>query len=169
MATNTKKKTTKKQPNTKKKKIFAGVAPKYRSPKDVQNKVDEFFDQIDKGLNKHCKYPTLSGLALHLGFSSTKWMYDYSKKSKGFKEVVSCAKTRVENCVNQMLLNPVTKNVQGPKFYLSAAYKYSEKVDTKVEGTIKTFIRYPQKKAIGADILKPDQRIKKNKITGKKK
>lgn len=74
-----------------------GRPPKYKKPKDLQNKIIEYFDWIE-GENheesvsdaegnihnvvvwdRHPEPPTITGLALFLGFSSKDTLYNYAK------------------------------------------------------------------------------------------
>ena len=53
---------------------MAGRPPKYKTAKELQNKIDEYFN-TDEGKEK----PTISGLAYFLGYTSRQALYDMQK------------------------------------------------------------------------------------------
>ncbi len=140
-----------------------GAPPIYRSPKDLQKRIEDYF------LNciTNDKAPTLAGLTLSIGFASQSWIQSYPKRSKGFRWVVSRAKDYIEDEINQRLLDKTTKNSNGAFRYLSAVFKYTEKAETKHTGNGPRTIMYPVKATVGAPIV--TTKPVKKKVTKKKK
>lgn len=110
-----------------------GRPPKYKTVEELQAKIDEYFagctvefakDQSG-GLVFNQKgdpvvirrnNPTVTGLALHLGFTSRQALLNYQAK-KDFVDAVSRAKLRIENFIEQATIDP-TIRPQGPIFLL---------------------------------------------------
>lgn len=101
------KKVVKKAAPTKKNK--GGRPAKIPSVEVMQNKINDYFatgpDYIimtafDKQTGKFVEYkkytPTITGLALYLGFTSRKAMYDYEQK-KEFCDTIKNARLRIEH------------------------------------------------------------------------
>ncbi len=66
----------------------AGKPPKYRTPEQLQKKIDLYI--TDKTIK-----PTISGLAYYLGFSSRQSFYDYEKREK-FSYTIKRARLFIE-------------------------------------------------------------------------
>jgi len=80
----------------------------YKTPEELQNKIDEYFVYIkgewheeERGDNTILVYdrepepPTVTGLALYLGFSTRQALLNYQHR-EDFKEIIEMAKLRVE-------------------------------------------------------------------------
>ena len=65
-----------------------GRPPMYKTPGEMQKKIDSYFAQ-------HPDKPTVSGLALHLGFSDKSSLYQYAEKDE-FLHSVKAAISRIE-------------------------------------------------------------------------
>lgn len=52
-----------------------GAPPKYATPEELRDKIQEYFDSLDVG-----DPPTISGLTLFCGFADRQSFYDYQKK-----------------------------------------------------------------------------------------
>lgn len=119
----TKKKTTKKKAVTKREPITEnGRPPKYETCQELEAKIQEYFKSCvpeflknpttnEYVLNNgqpvvldHNK-PTITGLALALGFESRQSLYDYEKNNK-FSYIIKRAKLKVENSYEQDTRNP---------------------------------------------------------------
>lgn len=78
-----------------------GRPPMYKSPKALIQKIGEYFDHI-QGEKVGRKWirpqepPTVTGLALFLGFSSRQSLLDYKEKEE-FTDIIKRAVTVVEN------------------------------------------------------------------------
>lgn len=69
-----------------------GRPPKFEKPEDMQAKIDQYY----MSLQLSDDFPTVTGLALYLGFASRQSMYDY--KSKGeFSYIIKRALCVIEN------------------------------------------------------------------------
>ena len=72
---------------TEKKKHPGGRPRKYKTPEEMQIKVDEYF-------RKHRSSPTLAGLSLYLDFADYQSILDYGKKDE-FTATISRARRRI--------------------------------------------------------------------------
>jgi len=75
--------------------VRRGRPPKYTDPEAFQAKIDEYFDALLKEDGTYRRPPTISGLALHLGFLDRKSMYHYRDKDD-FYRPVKTAIARIE-------------------------------------------------------------------------
>ncbi len=87
-----------------------GQPPAYASPQEMHAKIIEYFDYIQgekktprsKTWIREPEPPTVTGLALFLGFESRQSMYDYKKKEE-FTYIIKRAISIVENAYEQRL------------------------------------------------------------------
>lgn len=82
--------------------MAAGRPPKYKTKKELTEKIDSYFEQFKEDNKAH---PTLTGLALHLGFESRQSMYDYEKNEQ-FSYTIKQARTKIEQIYEEHLLRP---------------------------------------------------------------
>lgn len=85
---------------------------------------------------------TMMGLAVALGFTGRKQLWDYSNKPE-FSDAIKKARAKVEGCVEERLLD--SKNAAGAIFWLknNAEAKYADKQELAVEGAMTiNVIRY---------------------------
>lgn len=127
-----------------------GRPPKYKSVAEMQKKIDEYFASC-KGellrdengipeLDKHgrpiylnAKPPTVTGLALALGFTSRQALLNYQAK-KQFVDTISRAKSFIEEYLETRLFDK--EGVNGAKFSLSCNFKgWNVKEEDKKEET----------------------------------
>lgn len=118
-------------------KKVTGRPPKYRSAKQMQSKIDEYFKSCegeylkdDNGkivLNKfgqpivvNSKPPTVTGLALALGFTSRQALLNYQEKPE-FIDTITRAKSKVEQYVEERLFDRDGAN--GAKFSLANNFR----------------------------------------------
>ena len=109
-----------------------GPKPRYENAEEMQRKIDAFFldcagklliDETGKPILRDGLYPvyigrhppTLSGLALALGFATRKSIRDYKKKPR-FERVLTVAHSRIEMYAEERLYD--RDGVQGAKFNL---------------------------------------------------
>ena len=76
-----------------------GRKPKYTEAETMQTAIDAYFDSLPEG-----KIPTVSGLALALGFEDRQSLYDYAGKPE-FSGTLKKAILRVADRVEELLLN----------------------------------------------------------------
>jgi len=104
---------------------ITGRPPKYKNKEKLQDKITEYFE---KGMRKRqvvvgpvtnrsiveIPVPTITGLALFLGFESRQSFYDY-EKNKEFSYTIKKARTFIEREYEELLS---TGNVTGAIFAL---------------------------------------------------
>ncbi len=103
----------------------------FQTPQQMQEAIDAYFESckptfltvkgktiLDKTGTPVIDYnpPTVSGLALFLGFESRQSMYDYTKR-EGFSYIVTRARTRIEADREKDICSG--RNVEGSKFHLA--------------------------------------------------
>ena len=83
--------------------MTSGRQPLYDCPDDMQDEIDEYFDnpptktlRLVDGSTVDIPFVSITGLTLALGFCNHKSFYDYEKKPL-FTDVVKRARTRIEN------------------------------------------------------------------------
>jgi len=72
----------------------AGRPPKYKSASEIQKNIDAYFSEDDE--------PTITGLALALGFNSRQSLLNYEGKQE-FVDAIKRAKSRVEHSYEKSL------------------------------------------------------------------
>lgn len=117
-----------------------GRPPKYKSVKEMQKKIDEYFESCEgkplmingeQQYNKQGypiildrKHPTITGLALALGFSGRSDLLYYQKHKKDsdkFYDTITRAKSRVEAQMEESLFHKDSSN--GAQFALRNNFK----------------------------------------------
>jgi len=92
-----------------------GRPPKYESDKVMVVKINEYFDGLlDEEQEEYIKRPTMTGLALYLGFASRQSMYDYVKQ-EDFSYIITRAQQIIAMSYEEMLY---TKTSAGAIFAL---------------------------------------------------
>ncbi|WP_417018008.1 terminase small subunit [Anaerotignum sp.] len=112
---------------------YVGRPPKFRTKEEIQEKIDAYFKECDGELlmddngNPVCtpktglvyikqpKPPTVTGLALALGFASRQSLMEYQGK-KEFADTIIRAKSRIEEYAEARLFD--RDGVNGAKFSL---------------------------------------------------
>lgn len=94
-----------------------GRPPMYKSTEEIQGKIQEYFNNfISETPNPALgKRPTVTGLALFLGFESRQSLYDYKKNKPEFTYIIKRATLAIEMNYEQML---DSKSVAGSIFAL---------------------------------------------------
>lgn len=107
-----------------------GVPPRYKTPEEMQKVIDEYFESCEGEiltdadgyavLNKYGlpvrigeKPPTVTGLALALGFTGRQALLNYQARPK-FVDTVTRAKSRIEQYTEERLFDK--DGVQGAKY-----------------------------------------------------
>lgn len=115
----------------------AGRPPKYKTVEELQNKIDDYFKSCDGEMLKdsednpvydkfgnpvfiHVKPPTVTGLALFLGFTSRQALLNYQAKPR-FVDTITRAKSFVEAYAEGRLFDKDGCN--GAKFSLANNFK----------------------------------------------
>ena len=98
---------TEKKSNNKKKSIWqiygerGGRPPKYKSAKELQKQIVEYFEHIETSDDLK---PTITGLTLFLGFADRSSFYDMERdKRAGFSYTIKRARLMIENVYEQLL------------------------------------------------------------------
>lgn len=128
-----------------------GRPPKYKSKEEIEEKINEYFEECkgevlkdDDGnvvFNKFSQPvivdshpPTVTGLALALGFASRQALLNYQGK-KEFNDTITRAKTKVEQYAEERLFDKDGSN--GAKFSLANNFEgWNAKQDIKVTGSL---------------------------------
>lgn len=114
-----------------------GRPPKFNNPEELQAKIDAYFtlcegevltddegkaitDKYGRPIILDAKPPTITGLALALGFTSRQALLNYQAK-KEFVDTITRAKSRVEEYAETRLFD--RDGVQGAKFNLVNNFK----------------------------------------------
>ena len=100
---------------------MAGRPRVYDDPEVLMSECDTYFDKCEAD-NKR---PTVTGLALHLGFASKQSLYDY-EKNELFSYPIKKSLTRIENALEERLEN---NSVSGIIFALKNM-GWKDKVET---------------------------------------
>lgn len=129
-----------------------GKPPFYKTKKELQDAIDAYFAECaekpildgdgnvltDKNGKPVCypaKPPTITGLALALGFNSRQALLNYQAKPE-YHDTVTRAKSRVEEFAEQMLYSPGAAN--GAKFNLTNNFEgWTEK--QQIDGNLNVF------------------------------
>ena len=125
-----------------------GSKPKYKSPEEMREKIDNYFKECEgKALVDHtgdpildrwgnpiiygAKPPTVTGLALALGFKTRTSLIKYQNK-KEFNDLILEAKSRVEEyCERQLFTRDGAK---GAQFALMYNFGWKNPVDEEESG-----------------------------------
>jgi len=78
-----------------------GRPRRYETPEQMQEVIDAYFASVAR--------PTITGLALALGFTSRQALVNYQGYSPEFRDTVKRAKLRVEHEYEKLLLDPTAK------------------------------------------------------------
>lgn len=131
----------------------AGRPPKYKSKEEIEKKIDAYFTECegkilknDDGrvvLNKNdlpviigAKPPTITGLALALGFSSRQSLLNYKGK-KEFLDTITRAYARVEQYTEERLFDK--DGAAGAKFSLAnnfEGWKEKQQIEADVNSDV---------------------------------
>ena len=101
--------------------MSAGRPPKFENIEELQNMIDGYFEECQPEIEKDSEGnilttskgnpiikwnpPTLTGLALKLGFVSRQSIYDYEKRNDEFSYTIKKARLQCENWVEKGLLS----------------------------------------------------------------
>jgi len=130
-----------------------GRPPKYKTPKELEKKIDAYFKEYagvkilkdDQGKPVltyrgnpviELKPPTVTGLALKLGFASRYSIYDYAERSDEFSHIIKKAVLRIEEFAESQLYGNKTV---GAIFWLKN-HKWQDKKDVEAKMTIEDLI-----------------------------
>ena len=132
--------------------VLGGAPAKYNSPEEMQGAIDKYFascwredwreeynkesnakewvqkfDHEGKPMMVLNEQPTITGLALALGFASRQALLNYEAK-KEYYDTIKKAKTMVEQCVEEGMLNGKVSTI-GAIFNLKNNFGWVDKID----------------------------------------
>lgn len=119
------------------------MTPKYKDPEDMQTVIDKYFvdcegvplrdedgeivfDKYGDPIMIRRKPPTITGLALALGFTSRQALMNYQEK-KRFLDTITRAKARCEEYAEQRLFD--RDGQRGAEFSLRCNFKWRPDAD----------------------------------------
>lgn len=126
-----------------------GRPPKYKCKEEIEEKIDAYFKECEGEILKNAegepmldkfghpiiinqRPPTVTGLALALGFSTRLSLLNYQDKEE-FVNTITRAKTKIEAYAEERLFD--RDGVNGARFSLTNNFKgWSEKQQIDVEG-----------------------------------
>jgi len=116
------------------KKNVGGRPPMFKSPKEMQAKIDQYFDSCwitDKdGFRIQTRPYTMSGLAIAIG-TNRQTILNYSKK-EGFFDTIKRARAICENYTEEQLFGK--GQVAGVIFNLKNNYGWKDKIEKAITG-----------------------------------
>lgn len=140
----------------KSKKKYTGATPRYKNPEEIEGLIDEYFKECEgipytdengqpltteKGsiiYKKPPKPPTVTGLALALGFTTRQALLNYQGK-ENFVDTISRAKTVIEEYAERRLFD--RDGCNGAKFSLANNFRgWSEKQEIKAQVTYEEYL-----------------------------
>ncbi len=101
--------------------MITGRPPKYKTPKEMEKKIDEYFAQGGK---------TITGLVLHLGFADKQSLYDYQENKPDFTCLIKNARTRVEYEYEKALMDKELKPTGAIFALKNMGWKDKQEVET---------------------------------------
>ncbi len=109
----------------------------YKTDKELQEKIEEYFTdhcgiEMDEDGVLHGKPPTVSGLALYLGFADRQSLYDYKNKPM-HACTIKRAVCRIEEYAEQSLFS--SKSPTGAIFWLKN-HRWSDKQEVEHTGAV---------------------------------
>jgi len=129
-----------------------GIRPFYKTPEEMQLKIDEYFKEkvchipfLDKEgqplttkagkIVYDIKPPTIAGLSHYLGFASRQSMYDYKNKTPEFSYIIERTITLIEEYAEIQLTQG---NSQGAIFWLKNRINnnWKDKQETEHSGEV---------------------------------
>ena len=87
-----------------------GRPPAYKTAEQMQESIDKYIENVGGA-------PTITGLAIALGFCSRQSIYEYMQKEE-FTYTIKRAVLHIENFYETCLTSPMVKTVAGPIFAL---------------------------------------------------
>ena len=85
-----------------------GRPPVYESDKELKERIEEYFNSlIEEETQQYVTRPTMTGMALFLGYASRQSMYDNAKKEE-FSYIITRAQQVIAMSYEEMLLTKVS-------------------------------------------------------------
>lgn len=93
--------------------------PKYQTPEAMEAVIERYFEDCEEAM----KPPTITGLALALGFTGRQALLDYQGRA-AFADTVTRAKSRVEEYAEQRLYD--RDGQRGAEFSLKYNFRWTQ-------------------------------------------
>jgi len=106
----------------------AGRVMKYETPKELKQAVDDYFDSCVSN-DEVTKPPTMSGLALALGFKSRTSLIDYNNRDD-FADIIETARLMVEVSLEEALVSGMP--AAGLIFNLKNNFSWKDKTEQSI-------------------------------------
>lgn len=121
-----------------------GRPPKYKTAEELEKKINEYFEVEckDEVIETNGKIaikhnpPTISGLALYLGFLNRRSIYDYIARDESFSHTIKKAVAKIEDYAEKQLF---VGNSTGAIFWLKNK-GWSDKKELQHSGNVDTTI-----------------------------
>ena len=85
-----------------------GRPPVFENENNLKKRIEDYFDSlIDEETQEYTKRPTMTGMALFLGYASRQSMYDNAKKEE-FSYIITRAQQVIAMSYEEMLLTKVS-------------------------------------------------------------
>jgi hypothetical protein len=125
----------------------AGRPPIFSDPQKLQNLIDIYFMKCEDP--EKPEHPTITGLALALGFCSRGTIYEYEKVAE-FSDIIKTAMLKVENGYEKSVMD--ARNAAGPIFVLKNM-GWKDKQEQEFSGGLQvTRLELPPKAEIGSPV-----------------
>lgn len=138
--------------------MMSGAPLRYKTPEEMQKKIDEYFEYCkgrvltdDNGDVVLTKFgapvvldahpPTVTGLALALGFASRQALINYQNRD-AFYDTITRAKTRVEQYAEERLFD--RDGSTGAQFNLRYNFRWEDRRDGVDDGKITIINNIPR-------------------------
>lgn len=142
---------------------MAGAKPKYKTPEAMQEVIDRYFkacegellrdgegelifDKWGHPITINEKPPTVTGLALALGFNTRQTLLNYQSKP-AFIDTVTRAKARCEEYAEQRLYD--RDGQRGAEFSLRCNFRWRDGADQGTAGGLNIFVHAARPKKKG--------------------
>lgn len=108
-----------------------GTLKRYQTAEAIQSEIVKYFDQCEEEKKK----PTMTGLALALGFKTRQALFKY-KKEPGYEfafDAIAFAKLKLEEYYEQGLTDPKNFNIGGTVFIMKNNFDWVDKQEIKMD------------------------------------
>ena len=108
-----------------------GISKRYKEPEKLMDDVIKYLESCRDAE----KNPTMTGLALSLGFRSRRSLVNYQTEEgyEKFFHVISYAKMKIEEYLEERLLDPKNFNIAGLLFSLKNNFDWQDKQDIRID------------------------------------
>jgi len=111
--------------------LSGGTRKRYETAEAIQQEIIKYFETCEQ----EKKRPTMTGLALSLGFQTRDALHKY-RCQPGYEfawEAIAFAKLKIEEYYEQALTDPKTANVAGVIFTLKNNFNWADRQEIKLD------------------------------------